>query len=93
MSTVICPKCKGMRRILGMGMIERDCDKCGAKGRITADTAPAINNDAPKLRDDLRSLSDAYTESQAQLEKLTAELTALKAQKENPQKKNKATRK
>jgi hypothetical protein len=41
----------------------------------------------------LRSLSDAYTESQAQLEKLTAELTALKAQKENPQKKNKATRK
>jgi hypothetical protein len=80
MATVICPKCKGMKRILGMGMLERDCDHCGKTGRVSADSvSPVAENNSTQLRDDLRTLSNAYTETQAENEKLKAQIADLSA--------------
>jgi hypothetical protein len=86
MSTVICPKCKGLRKILGLGMLERDCDKCNKTGRIAAESVAVKAPQETVLRDDLRTLSDAYTDSQAENEALKAQLATLTARPVNSKK-------
>lgn len=87
MATVLCPKCKGFKRLLGLGMLEKDCNHCNKTGRVTAEQqviAPAIGDaNGSQLREDLRSLSDAYTDAQAENNELKAQLAALKTKQKS----------
>ena len=29
-----CPMCRGSKKMLGLGMMERDCEKCAGKGHV-----------------------------------------------------------
>lgn len=88
MSSITCPKCKGLKRRLGLGLLEKDCLHCNKTGRVsvepTTETPAAIitpENDSTKLRDDLHTLSTAYTQSQAEVDELKAQLAQLSANK------------
>lgn len=91
MSSITCPKCKGLKRILGMGLLEKDCAHCNKTGRVLAPesvTETVSDNSDSKLRTDLRTLSDAYTDTQAENEKLKAQLAELTAKKKEPKTKS-----
>lgn len=85
MSTITCPKCKGFRKIPGLGMIDRDCPKCHASGRVEAtavvEPVKSVSDTPTQLQTDLRDISDAYATLQVENEELKAEIKQLKAKK------------
>lgn len=94
MSSIICPACKGLKKRLGLGLLEEDCHKCNKTGRVPADSVTPVKtssaSDTSELRDDLRKISDAYSDAQTEIEKLNAEIASLRANKVKTVKKGKS---
>ena len=36
-----CPDCRGTKKLVGLGFIERDCEKCAGKGHVPVEKVKA----------------------------------------------------
>lgn len=51
-----CPECRGTKKLVGMGFMERDCEKCAGKGhvpvsQIKTDVIEALKDEAKHERE------------------------------------------
>lgn len=37
-----CPLCRGTKKMVGMGMTERDCERCAGKGTVAVEVKPEL---------------------------------------------------
>ena len=51
-----CPGCQGRKKVFGIGLMERDCEKCAGKGhvpveKVKADVIEALKEEAKHERE------------------------------------------
>lgn len=95
---VRCPTCNGLKAVIGMGGMKKDCADCGKIGWIRnasaalSDSSVISPSELDQVKADLQKMIEAYQELKKENESLKTKLHKLKIPSETPIKNKKVPR-